>query len=168
MWSVVLLAIDPGLRGCGVACFRDTGPAEGIAELLRAGYAAGSPNAVRSEAWLTTVRAVKEFVGSDRVTELVVELPQVYRFSRSKGDPNDLIQLAAVVGALCEAFAPAQQRIYLPAEWKGQVSKDVLWERACKRLTPEEEGRVVCRQKTLLHNARDAVVLGLQALGRMR
>lgn len=148
-----------------MALFADGGPVAGT--LVQACYVDGDPSAQRAEAWLGMVEGVRQLVGGRLVNQLVVELPQVYVAVRSKGDPNDLIALAAVVGGLCEAFRGARQRIYLPREWKGQAPKEVIAERALKRLTPDEAARVTCRRKSLLHNVLDATALGLVALGRM-
>ncbi len=156
----LMVAIDPGMRGCGVALFRDG--------LLEQGtYVAGHDNAQRSAAWLAMVGAVRDFIGARRVSHLVVELPQVYIQAKSKGDPNDLIQLAAIVGGLCVVFEGAPQKIYLPAEWKGQVPKEIVHARAMQRLSDDEQGRISCRKKALMHNAKDAVAIGLKFLGRM-
>ncbi len=156
----LLLAIDPGVRGCGVALFRDS-------ELSQAVYVAGHGEAQRAEGWIAMADAVREFIGERIVAQLVLELPQVYRAVRSKGDPNDLTELAAVVGALAASFRNAQQKVFLPAEWKGQVPKAIMHERALERLSPEEFGRISCRKKSLLHNVLDALALGLRFLKRM-
>lgn len=152
--------MDPGLRGCGVALFRDE-------ELEQAVYVEGNGSAQRAEAWVQMVSAVREFVGTRRVERLVVELPQVYVAVRTKGDPNDLVQLGAVVGALCLAFQEATQHVFLPAEWKGQVPKEIVHARVASRLSAAEQGRITCRRKSLLHNVLDAVGIGLKDLGRL-
>ncbi len=156
----LLLTIDPGLHGCGVGLFRD-----GLLE--QATYVESHSNAQRSAGWLAMVAAVKEFIGARAVAQLVVELPQVYIQARQKGDPNDLIQLAALVGGLCVALEHAQQKIYLPAEWKGQVPKEIVHARAMQRLSEDEQGRISCRKKALMHNALDAMAIGLKFLGRL-
>jgi hypothetical protein len=156
----LLVAIDPGLRGCGVALFRG-----GLLE--QAAYVESHSTGQRSIAWLAMVAAVREFLGARPVARLVVELPQVYIQAKSKGDPNDLIHLAAVVGGLCVAFDTSPQQIYLPAEWKGQVPKEIVHARAQQRLSDEERSRVSCRRKSLLHNVNDAVSIGLKFLGRL-
>ena len=156
----LLLSIDPGLRGCGVALFRDR-------LLEQAVYVDGQAISQRSETWLGMVDGVREFIGERVVQHLVVELPQVYTHVKSKGDPNDLVQLAAVVGGLCVAFKEATQTIYLPAEWKGQAPKEIIHARAASRLSADEQSRISCRRKSLLHNVLDATALGLKFLGRM-
>jgi hypothetical protein len=156
----LMLSIDPGVRGCGVALFRGTELEQGV-------YVEGHSHAQRAESWLAMVGSIKDFIGARVVDQLVVELPQVYVTARAKGDPNDLIQLAAVVGGLCVAFEKARSKVYLPAEWKGQVPKEIVHARALQRLSTDERSRISCRKKALLHNAMDAVSIGLKYLGRL-
>lgn len=92
----------------------------------------------------------------------VIEKPQVYNVARSKGDPNDLIDLAIKVGMLC-AWYPNHELV-LPREWKGQLPKDVCWNRALEVLTPSELSVI----KGSDHNMRDAIALGLWKLGRLK
>lgn len=104
------------------------------------------------------------------LTEAVCELPQVYRAAQSKGDPNDLIKVAAQVGRWEER---AKSRgipwvTYLPNEWKGQVPKDVHHRRAMRLLSEEENRRIPEMAETYRHNMMDAVALGLFRLGRLR
>lgn len=101
---------------------------------------------------------------------LVVEKPQVYRASRSKADPNDLIFLAMRAGVLINFYCLYTENILTPtpAEWKGQTPKSVSERRTRKLLTPEET-RVLAGcgvSAALLHNVIDAVGIGLWALGR--
>jgi hypothetical protein len=109
---------------------------------------------------------------------LVYEWPQVYVASKSKGDPNDLISLAAVGAELAGQLSIAliQRDICLvrltptPAEWIGQIPKSKTgdpWDsprgaRIKSRLT-ETEFRAVAPS----HDAIDAAGLGLWALGRL-
>jgi hypothetical protein len=156
----LLLAIDPGLRGCGVALFRD-------GELEQAVYVEGHNHAQRAACWLAMVGAVDDFVGRRTVGQLVLELPQVYTAAKSKGDNNDLIQLAAVCGGLSHTFRTAEQRVYLPAEWKGQVPKEIVHARIMTRLKPHEKAAISCRKQSLLHNVLDGTGLGLKFLDRL-
>ena len=156
----LLLTIDPGIRGCGVGLFRG-------AILEQGTYIESHSAAQRAGSWVAMVAAVRDFIGARSVAQLVVELPQVYIQARQKGDANDLIQLAAVVGGLCVAFEHAAHKVYLPAEWKGQCPKEIIHERAMKRLSPQELQVITCRRKPLMHNVKDAVAMGLVFLARM-
>jgi hypothetical protein len=104
------------------------------------------------------------------ITEVVCELPQVYRAAQSKGDPNDLIKVATQVGRWEERAKSRgiQWVTYLPNEWKGQVPKDVHHRRAMRLLSEEESKRIPEMAATSRHNMMDAVALGLFRLGRLR
>jgi hypothetical protein len=71
------------------------------------------------------------------------------------------------VGGLAYAFRTAAQCVYLPAEWKGQAPKEVIHTRTVGRLSPEEQSRISCRRRSLMHNVLDATALGLRFLGRL-
>lgn len=164
---MALLAIDPGVRGCGCAWFQD-----GV--LRRAEYVRGSKDGARADAWSSMASAVWDWAGtqalvwSEPLTSFACELPQAYHGrEKQKGDQQDLIELAATVGAVCSRLRGVAQRIYLPAEWKGQTPKEICHDRARKRLSPAELSAVVLPAKSLAHNVFDAVALGLVHLGRM-
>lgn len=112
------------------------------------------------------VRAWVAGVGVD-VKRLAIELPQVYH-NKIETDQNDLIQLAAVVGAICDRFrAAGEPKVYLPAEWKGQAPKPVIHARMAKRLDEREAAALPSMAKSKLHNVLDAVSIGLVDLQRM-
>lgn len=159
-----ILAVDPGLRVCGVATFED-GFLKTAAEVktLTKDAEAGPL------AWGGMADAICAAVGEDRrFGAVVVELPQVYRGPLLKGDPNDLLHLVGVLGHLCgqlEAHCGVGEvefHHYRPAEWKGQVPKAIHHERIQRRLSKSE---ITVWPKG--HNAKDAVGLGLFHLGRM-
>lgn len=93
---------------------------------------------------------------------VVIECPQVY--ARGKGDPNDLIDLARVVGALETLSRDCV--VVRPRTWKGTLPKKIHHERVLKELTTEERA-VLGTKKKIDHNILDAVGLGLWALKRL-
>lgn len=103
--------------------------------------------------------------------ELVFEWPQVYRAAKSKGDPNDLLPLAGICGALSGVLQATLITSYTPAEWIGQLPKGTTGDpresprgtRIWSRLTHAEQMTI-----TLSHDAIDAVGLGLHHLGRLK
>jgi hypothetical protein len=150
----VLVSIDPGLQVCGLAAWQD-------GALVRARLVKNP-----RDDWTGMLGAVDEeinrWAGLD--DEIIIELPQVYQRIKSKGDPNDLVRIAVLVGAI---VARRTHKLYLPAEWKGQTPKDVTELRARKRLSEEELAHVeLPTAKGLTHNVWDAVGLGLRHLGR--
>lgn len=168
-----LVALDPSLVSPGIALFR--GGSLYAAKRIRISVDA-FPGAralhVAHEvcAWLHACGAAPRW--------LVYEWPQVYRAAKSKGDPNDLIGLAAVGGSLAGALAIAAGArneslgVYspTPAEWIGQLPKTTrgdatLSPRAgliLRSLSVAERAEVPAQ-----HDAIDAVGLGLWALGRL-
>ena len=156
----MLVSVDPGLRACGVAAFDGR-------SLLWAGYVKNTDEA----RWYSMVHAVDNAV-RDRCqaipSSLVIEIPQIYVQSRWKGDQNDIVMLAGLVGAFVYFFDVREgSKIYRPAEWKGQVTKEITELRMKKRLSAEELEKVILPPaKSLVHNVWDAVGLGLHHLER--
>jgi hypothetical protein len=149
----VILAIDPGVQKCGAALL-DEGRG---ATLLFAAYVPHT--AVRD--WALSASQGEEL-------RLVVEMPKIYPGSgQQKGDLNDLLDLAAVVGYLESEFRDSE-RVY-PAQWKGQVPKKIMTARILNKLSPVEQLAVFeCGAvKSKLHNVIDAVGIGLWHLGRL-
>lgn len=126
----LMLSIDPGARGCGCAWW---GREEREWVLLHARYAPGAPGKGETgpAEWARAVEAAEEasrdVLGTLRPEVVVVERMQVY--TRSKGDPNDLLALAAVGGGLFRAFSDALPVGPLPAEWKGQTPRIIMGNR---------------------------------------
>lgn len=169
-----VIAVDPGIRGCGVAVF-DWSSGAVYSELAKAEYVRNSsvPDApARALAAVLMAYAVMTAVGPVREDDQVVlEWPRVYwsriRSGAARGDPNDLLPLAAVCGALATRGVP---HCYAPSEWKGQLPKDVCRGRVRARLNAAEREVLDAAEraagKSLAHNVADAVGLGLHHLGR--
>lgn len=99
---------------------------------------------------------------------LVVEFPKVYAGGKAKGDPADLLELAALVGALEERgrLRDVGVKRYLPHEWKRQLDKATTKARVIERLTPEERQKIPDLPKSKEHNVYDAIGIGLFHIGR--
>lgn len=162
------ITVDPGVNGCGVAIW-DHGK-------LRQAIYLPAVDAVQKP--FAAVLAVRLHLLWPKATyAVVVERPQVYALGKSKGDPNDLIQVALVaggVGALLGHVCNAAVFFVTPAEWKGQLPKPasvkqpyIVAERARERLTPEERACVeLPKAGKLQWDVWDAVGIGLHHLGR--
>ncbi len=173
-----LLALDPSLNFLGASLFRGSlliAAADIVVPKLGAGVSHGQRALAAADAvigWAMRLNA--------RVSVVAHEWPQIYAGSKSRADPNNLIGMAAVDGAVDCAFAiiAAQRgeqidvRTYLPSEWIGQLSKDThkgaYWKsprgvRVKSRLT-EAEWLIA---SVLDHDGGDAVGIGLHALGRL-
>lgn len=149
--------VDPGLRGSGCAAFNGS-------ELVLAAYVK-NPVAKGDDAhaiWkmVREILCWSSDVLGEEADEIVCERMQVYGPEHSKGDPNDLITLSLIAGALRPTW------LYLPRTWKGQLPKDTMGARIISRLTADEKTRIVdAGAKT--HNAIDAVGIGLYHVGRL-
>ncbi len=156
------VAVDPGLRGCGVAWFQDGTLAEAVyipsEELHERGARCFVVMANAVYQW----RAIRNITG----LPVLVELPQVYHSKHQKGDQDDLIQLAGVVGAICQTSCDCVRTVR-PREWKGTVAKDVMTRRIESRLDDLERAAIVRWSAALDHNTLDAVGIGLWQLGRL-
>ncbi len=160
MSEETLLAIDPGLNACGCAWFR-----HGVLTCARlSGHVSPTWHSVPQRAASTAGEVSGDFGVPER---LVIEWPQVYRLGgRAGADPNDLLGLAAVAGAVAAHYYDATINVYKPAEWKGQVPKEVHHARIMRFLSDAEKLAIPKLPKTKLHNVLDAIGLGLFHLGR--
>jgi hypothetical protein len=164
----VLLAIDPGIRGCGMAVFDHGMLAEAAYVVNPCKEGNGAAEASSMASWV-----VGTILGRWYVSEIAVEWPRVYaariREGKTKEDPNDLLALTAVDAAIVALLAPATAKSYAPSDWKGQMDKDVCHARVVTRLSSSElavaeTGARAAKSKA--HNMYDAVGIGLHHLGR--
>lgn len=91
---------------------------------------------------------------------LVIEFPQVYATRYQKGNQDDILQLAGVVGALVHSIEAAVTILYRPREWKGQVPKDIHNARVLASLSPPEKAAIAECAPSLLNNVVDAIGIG--------
>lgn len=151
-----LMTLDPGLRGCGIAYW----DANGV--LLDARYLKNPVKAGRGPAaWFGYVDAYGRACLPSTVEHFVSEEPQVYVGSARTGDPDDLIQLAGVVGVFVGTVVAKSYLGVKPRGWKGSVPKDVHHARLTKTLDAYELALVEASTvPSLRHNVLDAVGLG--------
>ncbi len=169
-----LLAVDPGVRGCGVALFNDVGLLVAAAYVNNAVHPPET-RLCRAEEAANMAASIFDKFKYAAVSEMVVEWPTVYatmiRKGESPGDPNDLLPLAGIVSATAALFAVKTESVR-PASWKGQMSKDVSRYRITTRLSPNELEvlQAACREtkKDLGHNIWDGVGIGLYYLDRLK
>jgi hypothetical protein len=157
----MILAIDPGIKGCGIAEFDRTGT------LLRGEYV---PNPLLVGAMSERVgymaRAVLRTTFAEAVSRVVTECPQVYKH---KSVGADLIPLAQIGAMVVGAIPLVSWTQYLPHEWKGSVNADTMTKRILQRLTAAELLMVQSfKHGGLDHNTIDAVGIGLHYFGRLK
>lgn len=177
-----LLALDPSVRSPGAAIFRDD-------VLIFAGKVTikGTTGLWIHEGarWQYVIERIVDWAKEHDCIYpdmIVYERPQIYTASKSKGDPNDLIALAAIgagvvahyQAVIWERYPQSTKRINVstptPAQWAGQIPKATKGsakdspraQRIMSRLSPIELARVPNQ-----HDALDAIGLGLHALGRL-
>jgi hypothetical protein len=163
----VILAIDPGIRHCGFALFDEK--LLYVAGLIKNKSKESEFEAGVYMAWYVHEHVTKiELPLGERIDTLVSERPQVYTSAKLKGDPNDLVALGGVVGAIGSYFLQdaAALKTYLPREWKGQTPKSVTEKRVTGRLSDEEKARIEWPAAGLCHNVYDAIGIGLFHVGR--
>ena len=153
----MILAIDPGLRACGVAWFE-----QGI--LVKADLISVKTMESDAKAFVEMANAVG--AASAPVTEVAVEYPQQY--ARSPTPRESVQKLVGVIGALAATFRDSETEYYLPRQWKGQVPKPVMHRRILGRLTEAEQGVIPDLAASKLHNVLDAVGIGLHHVGRLK
>lgn len=145
-----LLSVDPGLRKCGAALWR--GPELVAAELV-IGERAGDDVAQTVTRMKTEISHWEPIKSNDdrHITplwlvvkhelEVVCEYPRTYGGRASRGDANDLVGVALVVGAILGRLA-CPSRLVLPEEWKGNAPKpDTKAEYERDGYVPEERAR---------------------------
>jgi Holliday junction resolvasome RuvABC endonuclease subunit len=170
-----LLAIDPSLSATGYAIFEYDPPSQG-----ESGYSKLSSCGVfkvsRQAHPLHTTMLLSERIYSyffkvanlPRFDTLAVEWPQVYRSTKSKGDPNDLLGIAALCGCLATTLGVRHVVAYKPAQWIGQLPKarKVKDSPRASRIfaaLSETERELVPDQNDVI----DAVGIGLYHLNRL-
>lgn len=157
-----LLAIDPGLRTTGWACFSEC--PQGTWALFDVGLSRCTSR-VFSDVLKVHDRQVPRLADG----RVVVEKMQIYDITKSKADPEDLVNLSILGGHLAQHGREAT--FVEPRTWKGQRPKNAMLPLLKKYLSEIEflvmESKLApIRAKSLLHNAHEAVGIGLWALGR--
>ena len=180
-----MLCVDPGKSSAGVALFRDARLQS--ATCLRLGKDASTDITARAvelaeaiyawardQAWASyDNHSVVQLQAPPPIDELIVECPQVYTRAKSKGDPEDLLPLVALCGAIGARVAipmrGAKVHTYRPRDWKGTVDGDIMCVRIEARLRETGElDAVKWGAKSFRHNAIDACGIGLHRLGRLQ
>ena len=172
-----LLAFDPSVQRAGLALFRG-------GELIQVTQMSFVPTFDGESEGARVVRCAMEVIywlaaQKAAPSRLAVEWPQIYRTAKSKGDPNKLLPLAGLCGALAGMLRAIQDGreetlqilSYKPSEWAGQVPKATKARKTMKspralRIQSRLNPRELRLWEGLGHDAIDAIGIGLYALGR--
>jgi hypothetical protein len=132
----MLLAVDPGIRHCGVGLFRGENLYE--ARLVK--------NPCRTGGGVVAAMAMAEAVAKwardnpvEAVSSVVCERMKIYPDGKSPGDPNvSILPLIGVQHVLAGLFNRAVHFEFLPREWKGSVDGVAMTLTVRERLTDAE------------------------------
>ena len=156
-----IFAVDPGTRLCAWACFEEDG--KGQVGLVR------SVLATLEERTAEMAGNLYPLACKYQANEIVIEMPRVYRTSKQKGDPNDIVDLAYVTGGvntvLCAIEGLTHAVAPTPREWKGTIPKHIHHQRI-RAQVPEVIQAVDKIPNSLQHHVWDAVGMALWALGK--
>jgi hypothetical protein len=161
-----LVSIDPGKHACSIACWHDYTlvHAAWIENLFRR-----DQGKERADSWGDLGKRVADVIGtelgSSAPISLIVEVPQIYPGPRRE-DPNDLIDLAGVLGAIIGVTRASVVWSPFPRQWKGQAPKEVTQQRVEAKLSDLEKGMIEWPASRLRHNVYDAIHLGIVYLER--
>lgn len=144
---MALIAIDPG-KATGFAHFE--------------GDTLMSARVCTEEECLVQIENAAPLRAHKPAGDCIIEIPQIYPGQQQKGDQNDLIKLAVMVGRYADRATAEGFRVRLvkPREWKGQLPKEVCWRRVRETLTPAELDNMEKVSKSRAHNMHDAIGLG--------
>ncbi len=171
-----LVAFDPGLRYPAVAIFHNGKLIH--ASRVKLDPATTSTKLPTGQRCLAVAKQVSNYFYGIVATHpamqatdvLVTEWPKVYRAGKSKGDPADLMPLAAIGIGLAAILKPRQVESPTAAEWIGGLPKATTGDplmsprgiRIWSRLDDGEKANVV-----VSHDSLDSVGIGLHYLGRL-
>lgn len=150
-----LVAMDLGKRKVGVAVFDADGTLTRAATVHSKAKGAWTP-------WRTCDRVAERLLqwGVDVLqADVVCEMPRLRGMEMNK----DIDSLIRVGGVMPEVLGRPWDEKYAPSEWKKQVEKGLHHRRIRESLT-DDEASVWDGQG---HDARDAIGIGLFALGRI-
>ena len=169
----MILAIDPGLRHLGATVASLEGrvvdawlPRSTAKARMQEGQRIPAPEGAL--AWRGMVLAVVEGLRArghlERITVLVLEWPEIYKEEKrgklQKTNPNDLLELAAVLGGLA-CLLPAVQRYerFTPRAWKRSFPKGDYQRAIINALSEEERGLLLATPESLRHNVIESIGL---------
>lgn len=118
-----LLAVDPGVRGAGCAVFDENGQLVAAARVKNPADKRAPATPAMLASFAEVIHCWADAYGP--VRWVVLEVPRTYGGrARDGADPNDLISLALLDGALASQFKHlAEVAHYWPEDWKGSTSK---------------------------------------------
>lgn len=162
-----LLSIDPGLTRMGYARWSDYSDIKTLCD-------AGAINTATRKEWIqrgfSAVLKMQKSVPPTKVGVLVIEMPE-YQSGRMESEAatrsGSIMKLAALVGMILHGYETVQKRVLVtPAQWKGQLPKEVSHQRIADLLELTNR-RWINDWKHMKHDTRDAIGIGLHAISEL-
>lgn len=171
-----MLCVDPSLTSTGWALFDGD-----VLTRCGSGLSAKGPKNPRKQKMPYRMSVAGRYLAEVFADCLVVEVPQVYKGPKSKGDPNNLTPLWGVAGGIfaMHHWSDGNQWCLTPHEWKGSVDPPVMFARIMKKLRPDElmvfncgvhrqaDDTTVPTKSQQAGDALDAIGIGLTVLERL-
>ncbi len=152
--ALIYIGVDPGTRLCGVAWERDERRA---AYVVRSKALSLESRAIDMAAQIADGLPMRQ--GERPTAVACVEFPRFYGTAKSKGDPNELVDLAGVAGVVLGALA-ARLRLVpampYPRTWKGSTPKEIHHERLARDFPHWVEPVERSTSKSMQHHVWDA------------
>jgi hypothetical protein len=139
----MLLACDPGVRGCGLALFDEK------SQRFTLGMWVSTEKLPRTKNLLQGVK--------------VLALERQY-LPKTHPRPMNIVELAFAAGRVAGIWAECRLVELPPSTWKGSVPKRIMLDRIRSRLDADEITLTV----GLNEHVMDAIGIGLFALGRLK
>lgn len=152
-------SVDPGLGGTGWAEWTQRRNPErvGILTNRRPGELADRCHTFGYE----LKKIIKRGGGLDRAVHVWIEMPQqMTSIAGHAAQKGSIYSLTFLVGYLACSVWPCQVQLVQPVQWKGQLPKQIVAERAARIIGAER-----CRELDIKSHAWDAVGIGLWANG---
>lgn len=154
-----LLAIDPSINNCGVAVFNKKTKQLEDAVLVHPDKSVTQNGEWYDKAYsiYTKVNTIRE---KCKVTTIAIERPDHWNVAgfaaRESGSIEKLAFLVGLIYSMRDSISDF--KVFLPREWKGQLSKDVVRNRLTAAYTKEKYSK---KEWAILdHNILDAIAIG--------
>lgn len=128
---MLFAGVDPDLHSTAIAVIESPrlGEYRAVEALLIEAKGSKGWDAVRDMAMALRIPQSAPIAGAAVETQEIV-----YTASRGKGNPRDLLQLAAVSGAAMMLFLDSDLYLPRPPDWKGSQPKQINQGRTCRKL----------------------------------
>lgn len=161
--TTLLLAVDPGVKGTGLAwgTTRSKHP-EGAMTIEPQGRGLSWQDRTRS-ILVSLQEAVDELRPTPRHTTLAIEMPVYGRSNkfRRAAASGALVKVSMIAGAILGVIEADDTRLLTPNDWKGELPKSVTMDRLRKKLQNDNQEALLASLESQPDHAWDAVGIWL-------